>query len=148
MRMLTENVASHGSLIDARTTPTWELIKKHLPHADQRVGSMGVQFLWLFSYPGPDGSLGTANDMPCPPTSTHPSMPASCSTSRRWMCFTASESHNCASSRMRFRGEPSNGEVRSKPACHAGEEPAVLHEIGPGYVARWLGLGKLVHEQC
>ena len=52
--------------IDARTTPAWKLIKEHLPHADQRVGIMGVQFLWLFTYPGPDGSLGTDDDIALP----------------------------------------------------------------------------------
>jgi cytochrome c oxidase subunit II len=40
----------------------WDRIKIDRPHADYVVHVAGKQFNWEFTYPGPDGKFGTADD--------------------------------------------------------------------------------------
>lgn len=40
----------------------WDRIKLQLPPADEVVHVTGKQFNWEFTYPGPDGRFGTADD--------------------------------------------------------------------------------------
>ena len=41
----------------------WYDIKQYLPPADQTVRVIGQQWAWTFEHPGPDGELGTADDI-------------------------------------------------------------------------------------
>jgi len=43
--------------------PTWTKIEETLPKQDFQVVVMGRQWLWEFTYPGPDGKLYTADDV-------------------------------------------------------------------------------------
>jgi cytochrome c oxidase subunit 2 len=42
---------------------TWYVIKQQLPPADETVRIVGQQWAWSFELPGPDGKLGTADDI-------------------------------------------------------------------------------------
>jgi len=42
---------------------TWAKIKRHVPDTDFEVGVTAKQFNWEISYPGPDGKLGTDDDV-------------------------------------------------------------------------------------
>lgn len=42
---------------------TWGHIKSHLPPADVQVQVTGKQFNWEIVYPGPDGKIGTSDDL-------------------------------------------------------------------------------------
>ncbi len=48
--------------IDHATHATWQAIKGSIPEADQVVRITGQQYGFQFTYPGPDGQLGTADD--------------------------------------------------------------------------------------
>jgi len=48
--------------IDERTNHVWDLIKGSVPKADMTIRITGQQFAWVFTQPGPDGELGTADD--------------------------------------------------------------------------------------
>jgi cytochrome c oxidase subunit 2 len=41
----------------------WYDIKQYLPPADHTVRVIGQQWAWTFEHPGPDGELGTADDI-------------------------------------------------------------------------------------
>jgi len=49
--------------IDLRGAEVWAKIKGELPPADVVVRGSGRQFNWEFTYPGPDGKFGTADDL-------------------------------------------------------------------------------------
>lgn len=49
--------------IDVRNHDAWVEIKETLPSDAQAVGCVAEQFLWTFMYPGPDGELGTSDDV-------------------------------------------------------------------------------------
>jgi len=49
--------------IDARGARVWELIKGSPPAAEVEVGVNGRQFNWEFRHPGPDGRLGSEDDL-------------------------------------------------------------------------------------
>lgn len=49
--------------IDFRGAQVWAKIKERLPTADVTVQVTGKQFNWEIVYPGPDGKLGTADDL-------------------------------------------------------------------------------------
>ena len=49
--------------IDLRGTQVWAKIKERFPTADVTVQVTGKQFNWEIVYPGPDGKLGTADDL-------------------------------------------------------------------------------------
>ncbi len=49
--------------IDAVGGHAWDLVKVTLPAADVSVNLDAKQFNWDFSYPGPDGKFGTADDL-------------------------------------------------------------------------------------
>lgn len=49
--------------IDVATASVWHNIKESLPAADQKVGVTGQQWAWTFRHEGPDGKLGTADDI-------------------------------------------------------------------------------------
>src|SRR5215470_2871828 len=42
---------------------TWASIKEHVPPSDVVVQVQAHQFNWTFIYPGPDGKLGTEDDV-------------------------------------------------------------------------------------
>jgi cytochrome c oxidase subunit II len=42
---------------------TWWSIKGSVPPGDLQVRVLGKQFNWVFTYPGPDGVFGTADDL-------------------------------------------------------------------------------------
>ena len=42
---------------------TWAKIKRHVPDTDFEIGVTAKQFNWEISYPGPDGKLGTDDDV-------------------------------------------------------------------------------------
>src|ERR1044071_5770076 len=42
---------------------TWAKVKRHVPDTDFEVGVTAKQFNWEISYPGPDGKLGTDDDV-------------------------------------------------------------------------------------
>ncbi len=50
-------------LIEQRATPVWEKVKIDLPEAGFEVKITARQFAWVFTYPGADGKLGTADDI-------------------------------------------------------------------------------------
>jgi cytochrome c oxidase subunit 2 len=50
-------------VVDAISAPVWDEIKIELPPHDELVGIQGEQWAWRFSYPGPDGFLGTEDDV-------------------------------------------------------------------------------------
>jgi len=41
----------------------WAAIKQHVPPSDMQVQVTAKQFNWEIAYPGPDGKLGTADDV-------------------------------------------------------------------------------------
>jgi cytochrome c oxidase subunit 2 len=49
--------------IDAVAAPVWHQIKETAPPAEQTVRISGERWLWRFTYPGPDGALGTPDDI-------------------------------------------------------------------------------------
>lgn len=50
-------------VIEANATPVWDLVKIDLPESDFHVRITGRQFAWVFTYPGADGDLGSADDI-------------------------------------------------------------------------------------
>src|SRR4029434_2681535 len=42
---------------------TWARVKRHAPDSDYELGVTGKQFNWEVAYPGPDGKLGTDDDV-------------------------------------------------------------------------------------
>src|SRR5271166_768834 len=48
--------------IDKLAGEVWHKVKIELPPAEQTVHVRGKQFNWEFTYPGPDGKFGTADD--------------------------------------------------------------------------------------
>src|SRR4029450_855432 len=42
---------------------TWARVKRNAPDSDYELGVTGKQFNWEVSYPGPDGKLGTDDDV-------------------------------------------------------------------------------------
>lgn len=48
--------------IEVYATPVWTKVKLDLPPADVEVRVTARQFMWLFTYAGPDGRLGTVDD--------------------------------------------------------------------------------------
>lgn len=51
-------------VIDAVAAPVWDHIKLTLPEEpDQRIRITGEQWMWRFTYPGPDGAFDTADDV-------------------------------------------------------------------------------------
>ena len=50
-------------VIEAASAPVWEKIKVHVPPSSAEVRIVGRQWSWEFDYPGPDGALGTADDI-------------------------------------------------------------------------------------
>ncbi|HET8562335.1 MAG TPA: cytochrome c oxidase subunit II [Candidatus Binatia bacterium] len=49
--------------IDVRGAAVWAKIKQQMPESDLRLQVTGKQFNWEIVYPGPDGKLGTADDL-------------------------------------------------------------------------------------
>ena len=49
--------------IDFRGAEVWAKIKGHIPPSDLQIQVTGKQFNWEIVYPGPDGKLGTADDL-------------------------------------------------------------------------------------
>ncbi len=49
--------------IDFRGAEVWAKIKGQAPPSDIVVRAVGKQFNWEFTYPGPDGEFGTADDL-------------------------------------------------------------------------------------
>jgi cytochrome c oxidase subunit 2 len=49
--------------IDFQGSEVWAKIKIDAPSSDLLVGVTGKQFNWEIAYPGPDGKLGTADDL-------------------------------------------------------------------------------------
>ncbi len=49
--------------IDIRGAEVWAKIKGQMPESDLRLQVTGKQFNWEIVYPGPDGKLGTADDL-------------------------------------------------------------------------------------
>lgn len=49
--------------IEAASIPVWEKIKVERPKPDSVVRIVGRQWSWEFDYPGPDGVLGTTDDV-------------------------------------------------------------------------------------
>ena len=49
--------------IDAAGGPAWARVKEHAPPGGLEVHTTGKQFNWEFTYPGPDGVFGTADDV-------------------------------------------------------------------------------------
>jgi len=56
-------VAVLDFFIDLHGAEVWAKIKGQLPPADLVVRATGKQFNWEFTYPGPDGKFGTADDL-------------------------------------------------------------------------------------
>jgi cytochrome c oxidase subunit 2 len=50
-------------ILTAMSVPLWARIKMELPPTDLRIKVLGKQFNWEVSYPGPDGKLGTDDDI-------------------------------------------------------------------------------------
>jgi len=51
-------------VIDGVAAPIWDKVKIELPeHPDEVVGITGLQWAWKFTLPGPDGELGTGDDI-------------------------------------------------------------------------------------
>jgi cytochrome c oxidase subunit II len=49
--------------IDVSAKPVWERVKMERPAAALTVKVAALQFGWEFTYPGPDGQFGTADDL-------------------------------------------------------------------------------------
>lgn len=49
--------------IDMASGPAWARVKEHQPPGGVEVHATGKQFNWEFTYPGPDGQFGTADDL-------------------------------------------------------------------------------------
>jgi cytochrome c oxidase subunit 2 len=49
-------------VIDAAGAPVWADIKERIPPHEELVRIQGEQWLWRFTYAGPDGQLDTADD--------------------------------------------------------------------------------------
>ena len=49
--------------IDIYNAPVWAHIKQEIPKTEQAVQVLGRQWSWQFTYPGPDGKFGTADDV-------------------------------------------------------------------------------------
>jgi cytochrome c oxidase subunit 2 len=49
--------------IDVATASVWHNVKASLPAADHKVAVVGQQWAWTFRHEGPDGKLGTADDI-------------------------------------------------------------------------------------
>ncbi len=49
--------------IDVKAKPVWERVKMERPPAALTVKLAALQFGWEFTYPGPDGRFGTADDL-------------------------------------------------------------------------------------
>jgi cytochrome c oxidase subunit 2 len=50
-------------IIDINGGEVWAKIKRQMPETDIVVRAAGKQFNWEFTYPGPDGKFGTADDL-------------------------------------------------------------------------------------
>ena len=50
-------------LIEQVSDPVWHHVKIEVPNGEVTVRVTGRQFLWLFTYGGPDGTLGTSDDI-------------------------------------------------------------------------------------
>lgn len=50
-------------ILTALSIPTWARIKIDLPPTDLKIRVLAKQFNWEVHYPGPDGTLGTADDL-------------------------------------------------------------------------------------
>jgi cytochrome c oxidase subunit 2 len=50
-------------VLDAVSAPVWEEIKLEQPPHDELVRIQGEQWAWRFTYAGPDGRLGTGDDV-------------------------------------------------------------------------------------
>ncbi len=50
-------------VIEAASGPVWEKIKVEVPQSNATVRIVGRQWSWEFDYPGPDGVLGTQDDI-------------------------------------------------------------------------------------
>ena len=49
--------------IDAAGARAWEIVKGAIPRAAVTVHVTGSQFVWQFTYPGPDGRFGAGQDL-------------------------------------------------------------------------------------
>lgn len=49
--------------IDLQGSEVWAKIKANVPSSDLRIEVIGKQFNWEITYPGPDGKLGTPDDL-------------------------------------------------------------------------------------
>ena len=49
--------------IESKAGPVWEHVKIDIPKGDMQMRVTGRQFMWLFTYPGPDNQLGTEDDI-------------------------------------------------------------------------------------
>jgi cytochrome c oxidase subunit 2 len=49
--------------IDFQGSEVWGKVKVNVPSSNLQVGVTGKQFNWEITYPGPDGRLGTADDL-------------------------------------------------------------------------------------
>lgn len=49
--------------IIAASVRVWYDVKQHLPQADETIRVTGQQWAWVFTHPGPDGELDTADDI-------------------------------------------------------------------------------------
>jgi cytochrome c oxidase subunit II len=52
--------------IESKASPVWTHVKEDIPKGDMTVRVTARQFMWLFTYPGPDGVLGTDDDIVVP----------------------------------------------------------------------------------
>jgi cytochrome c oxidase subunit II len=52
--------------IESKASPVWTHVKDDMPVGDLQVRVTGRQFMWLFTYPGPDKRLGTEDDVLVP----------------------------------------------------------------------------------
>lgn len=50
-------------VIEAASGPVWEKVKVARPNSESTVRIVSRQWSWEFDYPGPDGTLGTADDV-------------------------------------------------------------------------------------
>ncbi len=50
-------------LIIIASVQVWYNVKQHLPQADATIRVTGQQWAWVFTHPGPDGELDTADDI-------------------------------------------------------------------------------------
>jgi cytochrome c oxidase subunit 2 len=48
--------------IDSAGARVWDTVKVHLPKGDVHLDVTAKQFEWMVTYPGPDGTRGTADD--------------------------------------------------------------------------------------